>query len=527
MMDADSASLLDGVATNARFNFARHLIELNAGRPAKTAYIDDDRSLTYGDLADRLRRLAATLLALGVRREERVLLLMQDCCDWPVCFLGCLYAGIVPVAVNTQLSVDDYGYMLRQSRAQAVLVSGSLLPVLRATMAMAEHEVTSVLVSHPVLPLSDGMFDIEILLDQYRPLAESAATGPDDPGFWLYSSGSTGRAKGTLHSQIAPYWTARLYGLGVLGLTERDICFSTAKLFFAYGLGNALSFPLSAGATVILMAERPTPNSVFKRWSGHKTTVFFGVPTGYAGLLAAPDLPRRLDVALRLCCSAGEALPEQIGRRFSEHFGCDVLDGIGSTEMLHIFLSNRPGEVRYGTTGRPVEGYRIELRREDGTPVEDGEIGDLFVEGPSAALMYCGDPAKSRETFQGVWTKTGDKYRRNMDGTYSYIGRVDDLMKVSGLFVSPFEVENTLLAHPAVLEAAVVGAADQDGLTKAKAFVVVKPQMRVSDTELKLFVQHRLAPFKCPRQIEFVDDLPKTATGKIQRFKLRALQAAQ
>ena len=313
----------------------------------------------------------------------------------------------------------------------------------------------------------------------------------------------------------------------MLGLRESDVCFSAAKLFFAYGLGNALSFPLSVGATTVLMAERPTPDATFKRWLDHQPTVFFGAPTGFAGMLASPKLPGKKAVSLRMCSSAGEALPAELGQRFTEHFGVEIIDGIGSTEMLHIFLSNVPGQVRYGTTGWPVPGYEIELRGEDGRDVPQGEPGDLYIKGPSAALMYWGNRDKSRETFQGAWTKSGDKYIRNADGTYTYAGRSDDMLKVSGIYVSPFEVEATLVEHPAVLEAAVIGMTDPEGLVKTKAFVVLKTGQSVDEAGLKAFVKERLAPYKYPRAIEFLDELPKTATGKIQRFKLREREAAR
>jgi benzoate-CoA ligase len=332
-----------------------------------------------------------------------------------------------------------------------------------------------------------------------------------------------------VHTHANPYWTAELYAGPVLGMNESDTVFSAAKLFFAYGLGNALSFPLSVGASVVLMAERPTPDACFKRLTEHRPTIFCGAPTGYAGMLASPSLPSRSQVALRLCSSAGEALPQDIGERFTAHFGCQIIDGIGSTEMLHIFLSNRPGDVRYGTTGKPVAGYEIELRGEDGRPVADGEIGDLYIQGPSAALMYWNNREKSRETFQGAWTKSGDKYSRDAQGYYTYAGRSDDMLKVSGQYVSPFEVEATLVQHPAVLEAAVIGVSDTDGLTRTKAFVVLKPGQAASeslDAELKAFVKGKLAPHKYPRAIEFVAELPKTATGKIQRFRLREREAA-
>jgi benzoate-CoA ligase len=468
-----------------------------------------------------------------------VLLLMHDCCQWPVAFLGALYAGIVPVAVNTLLTADDYAYMLEHSRAQAVIVSGALLPTLTMAMVKSDHEVHKVVVSRPQAPLKAGLssdtplhpaeVEMESFLQAHGPAHKPAATSADDPGFWLYSSGSTGRPKGTVHSHANPYWTGELYGKAVLQLREDDVCFSAAKLFFAYGLGNALTFPMAVGATTLLMAERPTPDATFKRWTGAvggvKPTVFYGAPTGFAGMLAHPRLPARAEVAMRLVSSAGEALPAELGERFQRHFGVDIVDGIGSTEMLHIFLSNRPERVRYGTTGWPVPGYDIELRGDDGQPVPDGESGDLYIHGPSSAMMYWGNRSKTRETFQGGWTKSGDKYVRNADGSYTYGGRSDDMLKVSGIYVSPFEVEATLVQHPAVLEAAVIGVVDAEGLTKTKAFVVLKDGALATEADLKAFVKDRLAPYKYPRHIEFVADLPKTATGKIQRFKLREQEA--
>ena len=514
-----------------RFNFAQHLLERNAARPGSTAYIDDHEAITYGELDERVRRMSAALTAQGVRREERVLLLMHDNNDWPVAFLGALHAGVVPVAVNTLLSGDDYAYILKHCRAQGALVSQALVPVLqRAMQQQSAHEVRFVFVSRPEGALGPGMRPLREALAAQAPARDAAPTGPDDVGFWLYSSGSTGRPKGAVHTHANPYWTAELYGRAVLGMTERDLCFSAAKLFFAYGLGNALTFPLSVGASVLLMAERPTPDAVFSRWTGKKPTLFFGAPTGYAGMLASPKLPGRGEVALRLCSSAGEALPREIGERFTARYGCEIVDGIGSTEMLHIFISNRPGRVFYGTTGEPVPGYEADLRGEDGKPVADGQIGDLYVRGPSAALMYWGDRTRSAETFQGTWTRTGDKYQRDAAGNYVYAGRSDDMLKVSGQYVSPFEVEATLVRHPAVLEAAVIGTPDENGLTRSKAFVVLKPGNSPSaqlEAELKAFVKGELAPHKYPRTIEFIEELPKTATGKIQRFRLREREAAR
>ena len=506
------------------FNFAQHLITCNGTRSDKTALIDDAGSLSYGQLTEQIRRFAGGLNALGLKREERVLLLMHDSSDWVVAFLGSLYAGVVPVAVNTLLTAEDYAFMLRNSRAQAAFVSGALLPTLQAALDLAKTEVGHVVVSRPTASLAQGQFNMADLVAQ-NPSILPAKTMADEPAFWLYSSGSTGQPKGTVHSQGNLYWTAELYGKGVLDLRENDMVFSAAKLFFAYGLGNALTFPLSVGASVVLMAERPTPQATFKRLVDHQPTVFYGAPTGYGGMLAQPDLPAKSAVALRLCSSAGEALPRDIAERWSKHFGCEIIDGIGSTEMLHVFLSNRPGDVRYGTTGKPVPGYEVQLRHEDGSVINGhDEIGDLYIQGPSSALMYWNNRDKTRDTFQGVWTKSGDKYTRDADGYYTYAGRNDDMLKVSGIYVSPFEVESTLVQHPAILEAAVIGKEDTDGLTKTKAFIVLKAGQSLTEAEVKAFVKERLAPYKYPRFIDFVAELPKTATGKIQRFRLRDLE---
>ncbi len=512
-----------------RFNFAQHLLELNAGRGEKIAYIDDYGTLSYAALEDRVRRCAAALTAMGIRRDERILLLMHDCNDWPVIFLGALYAGVVPVAVNTLLTADDYAYMLAHSRARAAFVSPALMPTLLAAKQRSTHYLKEIICTGTsACNIADGIaigHALEVLLSSQSPANHPADTAADEPGFWLYSSGSTGRPKGTVHTHGNLYWTAELYAKPVLGLTEADTCFSAAKLFFAYGLGNALTFPLSVGATTILMAGRPTPDACFKRFTTLKPTVFFGAPTGFAGMLASPNLPSREQVALRMCSSAGEALPREIGEKFSARFGAEIIDGIGSTEMLHIFLSNRPGDVRYGTTGKAVPGYAVELRDENGTLLTDSdEVGDLYINGPSSALLYWGDRTKTNETFRGAWTKSGDKYFRDGDGYYVYAGRSDDMLKVSGQYVSPFEVESTLMQHAAVLESAVIGVEDGSGLTRSKAFVVLKDASTASDAladELKAFVKARLAPHKYPRQLDFVPELPKTATGKIQRFRLR------
>jgi benzoate-CoA ligase len=516
-----------------RFNFSRHILALNAGRHDKTAYIDDAGVMSYGELDQRVRRCAAGLLASGIHREERVLLVMHDTVDLPVAFLGALFAGIVPVPVNTLLPPDDYAYMLEHSNAKAVIVSAPLLPVVLEALSKTRARPELIVCGEAAAPTDSadsagaGLRSFQDLL-QAEPLANDACadTHADEFAFWLYSSGSTGRPKGTVHSHGNLFWTAELYAKPVLGIQTEDTVFSAAKLFFAYGLGNGLTFPLSVGATVVLMAERPTPQAVFTRLTRYQPTIFYGVPTLFVAMLASDALPPKNAVAIRICASAGESLPREIGERFRSHFGCDILDGLGSTEMLHIFISNRNGDVRYGSSGKPVPGYDLELRDENNQRVAVGEIGDLYVRGPSAALLYWANREKSRAAFLGDWLRSGDKYVVDADGYFTYAGRSDDMLKVSGQYVSPIEVENAMIEHPAVLECAVIGTTDANGLTKTSAYVVAAAGQETSPQlaeELKAFLKSRLAPHKYPRTIVFIAELPKTATGKIQRFKLRAL----
>lgn len=494
---------------------------LQAGRDDKVAIVDDTGSHTYADLAVRVNKAGNMLRSLGVTVGDRVLICLLDSIDFPATFFGAIKIGAVPVPVNTLLTPKDYDYMLRDSEAGVLVVSDALRPSFEPILNDQPH-LRMVVVSGEGVAAHASF---ATLVDEASNELDAVPTEADDPGFWLYSSGSTGAPKGVVHRQSDLINTAVLYGVGVLGIREDDVVFSAAKLFFAYGLGNAMSFPLFVGATTVLMAERPTPQSVMKRLNDHQATIFYGVPTLFGAILADEGLDRSSgSERLRACVSAGEALPEDIANRWVARFGVDILDGIGSTELLHIFLSNQPGDIRYGTTGKAVPGYRLKLVDEDDSEVAAGEIGELVVSGPSSAMSYWNNPEKSSHTFTGEWTRTGDKYTTDTDGYYIYSGRSDDMLKVGGIWVSPFEVESALVAHDAVLEAAVVGETDADDLVKPKAFIVLNQGVEPTETtaaELQAFVKQRLAPYKYPRWVEFASDLPKTATGKIQRFKLR------
>jgi benzoate-CoA ligase len=505
------------------YNAAHDLIEGNllAGRAGKVAFIDDTGQCTFGELAERASRFGSGLQAMGLGMEDRVLLALTDSIDFPTAFLGAIKAGIIPVVVNALLTPRDYEHMLADSRARALIVSEQLVPQFGAFVGRLPF-LRHVIVSGR---RAQGRTTLDEVMAAGSPALDTAPTTSDDACCWFYSSGSTGAPKAVVHVHSSMAFAAELYGKAVLGVTDQDVLFSSAKLSFVYGLGNALTFTLAAGATAILMAERPTPASVFKRLVERKPTIFYGVPTLYASMLASPELPNQSALALRACVSAGEALPAELGRRWKERTGVDILEGIGSTEMMHMYISARHREVRYGATGKPVPGYELRLVDEGGRPVKRGELGELLVSGPTSAAYYWNNRERSRSTFLGSWFRSGDKFRQDEEGYFIYAGRADDMLKVSGLFVSPAEVEAALVSHDAVLEAAVVGQADDNQVIKPKAFVVLKESVSPRE-ELKLALQKhikdRLAPYKYPRWIEFVSELPKTATGKIQRFKLRS-----
>ena len=507
----------------ARFNAATFFVDRHVaeGRGSKVAFFHDAGSLTYAGLEELVNRTGNALLELGVRPEQRVLCLLLDSPEFLGTFWGAIKIGAIPIPVNTMMRADDYRYFLDDSRAPVAVVSEPLLAEAGPALADARY------LQHVIVAgrASGKQIGFEGWVGRASSRLQAFDSSRDDAAFWLYSSGSTGRPKGAVHLQHDMVVTTDTYALQVLGMTEADRTVSAAKLFFAYGLGNNMSFPLRVGGQGVLYPHRPTPEAMFELIQRHRPTLFFGVPTLYAAMLQVKEAEKRYDLSgLRFCVSAGEALPEEIYRRWQERFGVEILDGIGTTEILHIFLSNRPGRTRPGSTGLIVPGYEAIIVDDDGRPVPSGEIGNLRVKGDSTMAYYWNQHEKTKDTLVGHWIQTGDKYYQDEDGYFWYCGRADDMLKVGGIWVSPVEVENTLVGHSAVLEVAVVGQADTDELVKPKAFVVLKDGHGASpalEAELKAFVKDKIAPYKYPRWIEFVTELPKTATGKIQRFKLR------
>jgi benzoate-CoA ligase len=512
------------------FNVASYFVDRNVeqGRGDHPAFIcvagadgGDTRTLTYADVQQLVNRTGNALLDLGVTMENRVLILSLDAPEFLGAFWGAIKVGAVPVPVNTLMRAQDYLYFLNDSRAKVAVISAPLLAEAGPILGEARY-LQHVLVAGGT-PGPHRSF--EEVVAKASPVLTAAPTSRDDAAFWLYSSGSTGFPKGAVHLHHDLVVCQETYAKQVLGIRPTDRVYSAAKLFFAYGLGNGGYFPMGAGAQSVLYPLRPTPDSVFEILHRHRPTIFFGVPTLYAGMLALKDAERRFDLSsLRLCVSAGEALPEEIYTRWRERFGVEIIDGIGTTEILHIFLSNRPGAARPGSSGQAVPGYEAIVVDETGVPVPRGAIGNLRVKGDSTMAYYWNKHDKTKETLWGPWIQTGDKYSQDDDGYFWFAGRSDDMLKVGGIWVSPVEVEATLIKHPAVLEAAVVGHEDDERLVKPKAFVVLKDPADASPAladVLKAFVKDKIAPYKYPRWIEFVTELPKTATGKIQRFKLR------
>jgi len=529
------------------FNVATAFIDVNIkrGRGHKVALYYEDKTYTYAEILEMVNKTGNALKGLGVEMENRVLMVLPDSPEFVATFWGAIKMGAVPVPVNTLLKAADYEYFLNNSRAKVLVVHEALLGEIEKIQNRPKYLRCLVVVGdagpgvRSSLPVDRVSFQ-----EIYRPASgdlEGAETSKDDVAFWLYSSGSTGLPKGAVHLHHDMMYCTEYYARGILGITEQDITFSAAKLFFAYGLGNNLYFPFGVGASAVLYPGRPTPEKMFEILKKYRPTLFYAVPTLYAGMLQVKEQGTRKigdegakkedreanDLqSVRLCVSAGEALPAEIYHRWKDRFGVEILDGIGSTEVLHIFISGRPGKVRPGSSGKVVPGYEARLLDEDGKEVPVGEIGNLLVKGDSIAAYYWNNHEKTKQTILGEWIRTGDKYYRDEEGYYWYCGRSDDMLKVGGIWVSPVEVENTLIEHPAVLESAVVGALDEDRLVKPKAFVVLKEGYKPSPQlvkELQEFVKNKIAPYKYPRWIEFIKELPKTATGKIQRFKLRQL----
>jgi benzoate-CoA ligase family protein len=525
------------------FNVATYFVDRNVilGRGTNVAIECGDSRLTYADVQRNVNRCGSALRRLGVRPEERVLLLLYDGPEFVYAFFGAIKIGAVPVPLNTLWKAADYQYVIRDSRATALVVSAPLLPAIQSIPPHDRASLRHIIVTSG--PGSPGSHETThshtqfgLLLAQGGADLEAEPTHRDAPAYWQYSSGSTGKPKGCVHLHHDMVVFAELFGRGVLGIGAKDKCFSVAKLFFAYGLGNALIFPFSVGAASILWPGPPAPEHVYTTIERHRPTLLFSVPTGYGMLLAhkrAPTAGAEADSAagpdfdlssVRLAVSAGEALPTALYERFKARYGVDILDGIGSTEAGHMFISNRPGHIRPGSSGLLVDGYQARLLDDDGRPTPPGEIGNLWISGDSICAAYWNQHEKTKDTIQGRWLRTGDKYTQDADGYYWYSGRTDDMLKVGGLWVSPVEVENALVAHNAVLECGVVGREDHDGLVKPMAFVVVRegvvgtPDLGL---ELQQFVRERLAEYKRPRWVEFIVELPKTATGKIQRFRLR------
>jgi 4-hydroxybenzoate-CoA ligase len=526
--------MLDDLLERRPYNSVSDFVDAPVARGLKdkAAFIDSDRSLSYGELQAKTCQFADALRQVGLRHEERLALLLHDTVDFPIAFWGGVRAGVVVLPLNTLLAADQYAYILGDSRTSAIVIAAplakSIIPILDRLPRLRTVILVDADAEDRAAFSSRDVHDFSELLARGSAAVFAAPTLSDEVAFWMYTSGSTGDPKGVKHVHTTMMAAARSMGQRVIGIREDDVVFSAAKLFFSYGMGNAMAFPLSVGATSVLLAQRPTPDAIFDVMRRHRPTIFYGVPTLYALMLAHRDMQRGAGSdRLRLTISAGEALPAHLGERWRERAGVDVLDGIGSTEMFQTFLSNQPGDIRLGTTGRAVPGYELKIVDEHGGDAADGEIGELVVRGHTAGEGYWNQRDKSRRTFAGEWTNTGDKFYRDNDGYYHYCGRTDDMFKVSGMWVSPFEVEAALTSHEAVLEAAVIGKQDADGLIKPKAFIVLRDGYTLNEALLETLRRHvkeTAGLWKYPRWIDIRSDLPRTATGKIQRFKLRELE---
>jgi benzoate-CoA ligase family protein len=513
------------------FNAATYFVDRNVreGRGAKTALECGDERVSYQQLLERTNQSGNALRQLEVGSGERVVLILPDSPEFLYCFFGAIKIGAVAVPTNPQLKPAEYEYVLNDTQARVVLISDALLPQLQSIpRGHLKYLGEIVVVGERFRP----HLSFHQLVASASPDLEAQPASADDAAFWLYSSGSTGPPKGCIHRHRHMVVCSELYAKGILGMNDRDRCYSVARLFFAYGLGNAGYFPLSCGATSILSPDRPTPAGIYADIERSRPTLFFSVPTNYAALLAHQrEQAGEFDLSsVRHAISAGEALPAPLFERFKRRFGVEILDAWGSTETLQMALSNRPGEARPGSSGKVIPGYEAKLVDDCGEEVRCGEIGTLLIKGDSTCAGYWNQPEKTSETFQGSWFRTGDKYQQDEDGYFWYAGRADDMLKVNGRWLSPNEVESALIAHPAVREAAVVAREDEHGLVKPAAIVVVNPDVKADDAlagDLQNWVADRIGAYKRPRWVSFLPELPKTATGKVQRFKLRELQAEQ
>jgi benzoate-CoA ligase family protein len=506
------------------FNAAAYFVDRHKGegRSPRVAIECGDVRVTYGELCARVNQLGNGLKSLGVRMEERVLLLLPDVPEFAISFFATIKIGAVAVPVNTLLKSQDYKYLLNNSRARIAIIGDSLLPLVQAIPREELHYLETIVVQGKA---PAGRVALDDLLKGTSDELKPAATGKDDAAFWLYSSGSTGQPKACVHLQHDMVVSTERYAKAILKISEEDRFFSVAKLFFAYGLGNGLYFSLAVGGTSILMPGPPRPQNVFEVIERHRPTLFFSVPSNFVKLLAhaAPE-GRQFDLSsVRHAVSAGEALPATVFHQFKQRFGVEILDAIGSTEALHMMISNVPGEVRPGSSGKIIPGFEAKIVDDNDHPVPQGEIGNLVVRADSTCAFYWNEHEKTKNTLAGHWLRTGDKYHQDEDGYFWYAGRTDDMMKVSGVWVSPIEIERVLTEHPSVLEVAVVFRPDSDGLPKPGACVVLRNGNGSAELaqELQKFVVERLPVYKRPHWVEFLTDLPKTATGKVQRYKLR------
>lgn len=507
-----------------RFNAADFFLDRHAreGRGGRTAFRYRGRAITYTEITLRASRFGNSLLARGVDMEQRILLALPDCPEFAEAFWGAMKIGAVPVPVSDALTGEEYAFLLNDSRARAVVAAAGAAREILAVRERCPHLAAVIAVGRT----PRGALGYERLLERASPELGAADTSADDTALWLYTSGTTGRPKAAVHLHHDLLWAAELVGRGVFGIGPDDLIFSVSKLYFAFGLGNSLYFPALAGAASLLVPERPDPTRIFELIQAERPSVLFTVPTVYTRLLQVESAERRFDLSsLRLCVSSGESLPAALFHAWKSRFGHELLDVVGSTEALHDFIANRPGRVRPGSSGELIPGFEARLVDDEDRPVLPGSVGHLLIKGDSTAPGYWNRHERTKSTMLGEWLRTGDMFYADTDGYFYFCGRADDMLKVGGMWVSPAEVEACLMEHPAVLEAAIIGRPDGDGLTKPHAYCVLKdgatPGDAVAD-ELRALVKKRLAGYKAPRWVDFVADLPKTATGKIQRFRLRA-----